>query len=196
MIILSKKLTPAIFLLAISQTSYAMNPQVLSSVRTHQADATTRSQLLSILESCDVPNDNADVNCILQGLQAPNANIKNPSMATNIIDGYKAALNYKMNNPKCQIPDMITLNQATADCVFVLHYTILESSDPTSANEAYNGCILRKSGNLSLQGNLAAQFTMKAIAENSGNSELSQIWTTTLYDNNDPKAVQEMANCF
>jgi len=192
-VILSKKLT-SIFLLAASQTLNAMNPQVLSGVQTYQADPTTRSQLLSILESCDVPNDSADVNCILQGLQS--GNIKSPSMAANIIDGYKAALNYKLNNPKCQMPDMITLNQATADCVFVLHYTILESSNPAAAGEAYDNCILRKSGNLALQGNLAAQFTMKNIAEQSGNSQLFQIWTTTLYDNNDPKAVQKMANCF
>ena len=196
MITLSKKLTIATILLVVSQFSQAFYNQTLSGVRTHQADNQTRNQILSVLESCGVPNDGVEPECVLQGLQGPYNNIKDPSMAANIVDGYQAVLNDKVNDPKCQLPAIYIVNQAAALCVLVLHYAVLEASDPAVAKIAFDRCLVSKIGGLAFAGNIAAQFSMKKIAEQSGRGEQVQVWTNTLRNNNDPRDIEEMAHCF
>tara|TARA_R110002110_G_scaffold33533_1_gene114877 strand:- start:204405 stop:204995 length:591 start_codon:yes stop_codon:yes gene_type:complete len=194
---ITKNLTSAALLLCFSTLCQAaFYNETLSSVKTHQADAETRSQLMSALESCGVPNDGIEASCVIQSLQGPNNNIKNPNMAANIVNSYKAALNNKVSDPKCQLPDIYAVNQIAADCVLVLHYSVLESGNPSTAKQAFDRCLQGKIGGLALAGNLAAQFSMKKISEESGRGDQMQVWANVLKENTDPNEVKDMASCF
>lgn len=190
---LTSKLIPLFLGLSISSYAQAFYISTLTNLKTDQADHQTRVQLMSILETCGLPDSLDDPQCVIDGLNDPHNNVKDPSMAQNIVQSFESALSAKVGSAQCQHADIYAANNATGFCVLLLHYSVLESGDLPASKAAFDQCLATRVGGLAVTGNIAAQIIMRDSAENVTQKEM---YENMLEQNTDPETVREIEECF
>lgn len=187
------KLMTAALLGGLTLPALAFYSSTLAGLKTDQADQQTRTQLMSVLETCGIPGEVDDPNCVLQGLTGQYSNVKDPSMAQNIVQGYQAAMAANTGNANCRLPEIFEANNAAGTCVLMLHYRVLETLDLAAAKDAFDNCVAVRMGGLAVQGNVAAQIMMTTLVTD---PEAKRLYNNMLKDNVDPEYVKMIASCF
>lgn len=187
------KLITVVLLCGFGLQTLAFYSSTLAGLKTDQADQQTRTQLMSVLETCGIPEDVDDPNCVLQGLTGKYSNVKDPSMAQNIAQGYQAAMAANTGNANCRLPEIFEANNAAGTCVLILHYRVLETLDLAAAKDAFDNCVAVRMGGLAVQGNVAAQVMMTTLV---ADPEAKRLYNSMLQENADPEYVKMIASCF
>ncbi len=171
----------AALLVLFSLPSIAMNPlKYTKNLQTQNADPSSRSTLLGIIESCgNVTNINDD--CVLKGLERVSIE-ENNEYATAIGTNYEKALAEGQYNtiPECQTETHMQVNRILGHCILLMNYYALKDYDKTSAIHQYELCLQGGMQGLVYQGNIVAQSILINIYDKKGLFAAAEIWTKAI----------------